>query len=136
MLLTRASEYALLSLAILSNEKKPLGADKLALRLNISKSFLAKVLQALARGKIVKSYRGTGGGFLLARKPEEITIKEIIEAAEKKVVEVFFCSSNRNNCPSAKGDYCSIWNFLNHFQNKLSDFLQQMTLKDLIEAQA
>lgn len=134
MLLTRASEYALLSLAILSHEEKPLGADKLALRLNISKSFLAKVLQALAKEKIVKSYRGTGGGFLLARKPEDITIKEIIEAAEKRVVEVFFCSSNRDNCPSNKGAFCNIWKFLNHFQNRLSDFLQTMTLRDLIDS--
>jgi Rrf2 family protein len=134
MLLTRASEYALLSLAILSHETKPLGADKLALRLNISKSFLAKVLQALAREKIVKSYRGTGGGFMLARYPKEITIKEIIVAAEKKVVEVFFCSSNKNNCPSNKGEFCNIWKFLNHFQNRLSDFLQTMTLQDLVDS--
>ena len=133
MLLTRASEYALLSLALLSKEETPLGVDKLALRLDISKSFLAKILQSLARKNILKSYRGTSGGFLLAKLPTEITIKEIIESAEKKSVEVFFCSSDTQNCPSAKGDFCEIWPFLNRLQGRISDYLEEMTLQDLIQ---
>ncbi len=133
MLLTKASEYAMLTLILLSQEDKPQGADKLAFRLNISKSFLAKILQSLARENILKSYRGTTGGFLLAKKPEEITIKEIIETAEKKSLSVFICSQDTNHCPNGRGDFCDIWPFLHKLQNKIGDYLQNMTLKDLLE---
>jgi Rrf2 family protein len=45
-------------------------------------SYLSKVLQALGRGGIVKSQRGVGGGISLARKPEELTILEVVNAVE------------------------------------------------------
>jgi len=48
MLLTKASEYALLSLILISKEDYPIDVDTLSKKLNISKSFLAKILQSLA----------------------------------------------------------------------------------------
>ena len=84
MLLTRASEYALLALIILANEKDPIGADKLSEKLNISKSFLAKVLQSLAKASILDSFKGVRGGFALAHDSKEISLMSIMEASEGK----------------------------------------------------
>jgi len=53
MLLTRASEYALLTLDYLRRHTKPIGAEQLAMDLNIPKSFLAKILQNLAKQGIL-----------------------------------------------------------------------------------
>jgi Rrf2 family protein len=53
--------------------------------MNSPKSFLAKILQKLARASIVKSYRGVKGGFELARPPEEINLLEVIEAVQGPV---------------------------------------------------
>jgi Rrf2 family protein len=132
MLLTRASEYAMLSLVLISRQNSPEDVDTLSKRLNISRSFLAKVLQALARDGILKSYKGAKGGFALNLKPEEISIRRVIEIAEKKPITIFECAQEMGHCPSGKGDFCMIWPFLNKFQTKIDEFLSEMTLKDIL----
>ncbi len=133
MLFTRATEYALLALVIIAKENKPLGTDYLSKRLDISRSFLAKILQSLAKQEILRSYKGATGGFMLARPPQELSIKEIAQAAEGKYISVFDCSSDQACCPSNKGDFCTLWPFLNRLQNKVDHFLEDLTLKDIME---
>ena len=67
MLLTRASEYALLSLALIGESGDPKDVDTLSKQLDISKSFLAKILQNLAKAGILVSYKGAKGGFALKK---------------------------------------------------------------------
>ncbi len=132
MLLTRASEYALLSLVLIVKSDKPEDVDTLSKRLGISRSFLAKILQAQARCGILKSYKGAKGGFVMDREAKDVSIREIIEVAEKKSLAVFECSGDTGFCPSGKGDFCVIWPFLNKFQQKIDEFLQDMTLEDIL----
>ncbi len=132
MLLTKASEYALLSLVLIARAGRPEDVDTLSKRLGISRSFLAKILQALARDGILKSYKGAKGGFALDKSPKEVSIREIIESAEKKPLSVFECSIKSSNCSSGKGDFCVIWPFLNKFQQKIDEFLEEMTLNDIL----
>jgi Rrf2 family protein len=132
MLLTRASEYALLSLDTIRKSDKPVGAEHLASELNIPKSFLAKIMQSLAREGILESKKGAHGGFLLARKMEEITLYSIITAAEGRTPTVLDCTQYANSCPSGTIGTCSISPFLHRFQTKIDDFLLNMTLKDIL----
>jgi len=132
MLLTKASEYALLSLVLIARAGTPEDVDTLSKRLGISRSFLAKILQALARDGILKSYKGAKGGFALDKSPKEVSIREVIESAEKKPLSVFECSSQSSLCSSGKGDFCIIWPFLNKFQQKIDEFLEEMTLNDIL----
>ncbi|BCD67875.1 Rrf2 family transcriptional regulator [Nitratiruptor sp. YY09-18] len=133
MLFTRATEYALLALVLIAKEEKPLGTDYLSKRLNISRSFLAKILQSLAKQNILKSYKGATGGFMLARPPRELSIKEITQAAEGKNIAVFDCSTDQACCPSNKGDFCTLWPFLNRLQTKVDNYLDELTLEDILE---
>lgn len=133
MLFTRATEYALLSLIIIAKKDEPLGTDVLSKQLDIPKSFLAKILQNLAKKGVLKSFKGATGGFMLAKPPKEISIKEIAEAAEKKHITVFDCSPAQECCPSNKGDFCTLWPFLNKLQNRIDNFLENLTLQDLME---
>ncbi len=133
MLMTRASEYALLSLIMLAKAEKPMDAETLSRELDISKSFLAKILQSMARKEILNSYKGANGGFALAKKSTEISVHDIMCAAEGKSPAVFDCASSENNCPSEKASACSIWPFLNRLQGKIDDFLEQLTLADIME---
>ncbi len=57
MLITKASEYALLSLIVLSRATSPMDSETLSKELSISKSFLAKILQSLAKSGILNSYK-------------------------------------------------------------------------------
>lgn len=133
MLMTRASEYALLSLIVLARAQRALDADTLSRELDISKSFLAKILQALARKGILNSYKGVNGGFELARPCGEITVLEVMGAAEGKSPAVFSCSPSADDCPSNKATTCSLWPFLNRLQNKVDGFLGTLTLEAILE---
>ncbi len=133
MLFTRATEYALLSLIIIAKEEKPVGTDILSKRLGISRSFLAKILQSLAKQNILVSYKGASGGFKLARPANQLSIKEITNAAEGKNINIFDCSSDQAACPSNAGEFCTLWPFLNKLQLKVDNFLEELTLKDIME---
>lgn len=133
MLITKASEYAILSLIVISKEKKPIRSESLAKQLSIPKSFLAKILQSLAKAKILTSFKGINGGFSLAREAKDISMIDIMSAVEGKNPAVFECSPSENDCPSDKANICSIWPFLNNLQKKIDNFLAELTLADILE---
>ncbi len=132
MLLTKASEYALLSLIMISQKDAPQDVETLSTQLGISKSLLAKILQSLAREGILISFKGAHGGFLLAKEPAEFSIKQIVACAEKKPTMVLECTTAHGCCPNNKSEFCKILPFLNNLQSKIDDFLDNMTLEDII----
>ncbi|MCW8894833.1 MAG: Rrf2 family transcriptional regulator [Sulfurimonas sp.] len=133
MLITRASEYAILSLIVLSKAKSPVDSETLSNQLSIPKSFLAKILQALAKNGILKSYKGVNGGFFLLQKPADINMLFVMSCVEGKAPAVFDCAPSENHCPSHKAHLCSLWPFLNKLQGKIDLFLAELTLADILE---
>ena len=132
MLLTRASEYALLSLDRIRQAEHPVGAEQLANELSIPKSFLAKILQSLAKQGILESRKGAHGGFILNQTIEEISIRDVIIAAEGKAPAGFDCSSYAATCPNGSIGTCAISPFLMNFQRKIDGFLDGLTLGDIL----
>ena len=134
MLLTRASEYALLSLDIILKSTSPVGSEQLAKELNIPKSFLAKILQNLAKSDILVSHRGAQGGYSLKKDAKNITLYDIIYSAEGKKPTVFNCISYSDTCPNGTIGTCAISPFLAKFQYKIDLYLQNLTLEELFNA--
>jgi len=133
MLITKASEYAILSLIVLSKASSPMDSETLSSELSISKSFLAKILQSLAKNDILKSYKGVKGGFMLEKNPKDINMLKVMSSVEGKAPAVFDCSSGIGLCPSNKASLCSLWPFLNKLQYKIDIFLAELTLANLLE---
>ncbi len=131
MLLTRASEYALLSLDKIRQSDRPVGAEHLAKELCIPKSFLAKILQSLAKDNIVVSHRGAHGGFVLERELDTISVYDIVLAAEGKAATVFDCTQYSDTCPSGVIGDCAISPFLTRFQMRIDLFLRELTLDQI-----
>jgi Rrf2 family protein len=77
--------------------------EQIAAATRVPPAYLSKVLQNLARGGIVTSLRGLHGGFLLARKPEEVTILEVVTAVDpiRRIREcpLGFAAHGVNLCP-------------------------------------
>ncbi len=132
MLLTRASEYALLTLDLLRKSDVPIATEQLATSLCIPKSFLAKILQSLAKHDILESRKGVYGGFVLKRTIDEISINEIILAAEGRTPTVFDCTAYAESCPNGTIGTCAISPFLLNFQTKIDSFLDNMMLGDIL----
>jgi len=133
MLITKASEYAILSLLVLAKADKPVDSETLSKDLAISKSFLAKILQALAKNEILISYKGVNGGFALAKEPKQINMLKVMSCVEGKAPAVFDCASSEDDCPSQKAKICAIWPFFNKLQTKIDIFLAELTLADILE---
>lgn len=131
MLFTRASEYALLGLIYIANKEKPQDVETMATELDISRSFLAKILQVLAKDGLLKSYKGAKGGFCLVKAPENYTLKEIVDSAEKKEVSIFECS--HGVCPSDKGAKCYMLPVLQSLQVKMNEHLSSISLADVLK---
>ncbi|MBZ7987711.1 Rrf2 family transcriptional regulator [Campylobacter canadensis] len=131
MLFTRASEYALLSLIYIAKQKSPIDVDTLANELNIPRSFLAKILQNLAKDGLLKSFKGIKGGFILSKEAKDINVKEIIISAEKKEPLVFECASTCG-CPNNKDEDCKIFPMITKLQDKINNFLEDISLEQII----
>lgn len=130
MLFTKASEYALLSLIYISQKETPQDVDSLALELDIPKSFLAKILQTLAKDGLLKSFKGAKGGFVLIKEPSQYTIKKLLIVL-KKDISVFECSGG--TCPNNKEENCTLMPMLVNLQNKVDEFLDSITLEDIMK---
>ena len=83
LLLTRKTDYALLALASLARQT-PAGASArgLAERLSLPLPVLRNILKQLTSRGVLKSTRGTRGGYRLARSPEQITLAQLLAATE------------------------------------------------------
>ena len=131
MLFTRASEYALLASIYLRDKNEPKDVGQIAEELNISKAFLAKILQCLARDGILNSTKGANGGFCLAKDANEIKITSIIKSAEKHDASVFLCSGDLKDCPRGIAQSCDVWHLFASLQAVVDNFLDTITLANL-----
>jgi Rrf2 family protein len=81
--ISEATSLALHTMGILAaNSGRPITGKKIATALGGSEAHLAKVLQRLVKGGLVRSARGRGGGFKLAKPPEEIALLDVYELLE------------------------------------------------------
>lgn len=134
MLFTKASEYALMAVVAIAKSPAPIDVLRLSNELELSRSYLAKVLQMLAKAGILRSYKGAGGGFELAKRGDEIYIMDIVSVVDEGSATVFSCSKAQCDCLNGqeKGIRCTIWPFLNRLQMKVDSVLSATTLEDLV----
>ena len=80
-MLPKTAEYALRAVVWLGRDlDQSESADQLAELTKVPRRYLHKVLQDLVRAKLVRSQPGPGGGYALARSPEKITIRDVVNA--------------------------------------------------------
>ncbi len=130
MELTRKAEYAIRGMLYLSRQKD----GNISLIVDIAgaveapKTFLAKIFQELAKTGLIKSTRGVNGGFVLARPPERITLREIVEAIEGPIMP--------NQCLMGEGvcsfqNTCPVHPVWRRLQAVTKGILDEVTLKTL-----
>ncbi len=86
--LSQAGDYAMRGVMhmVSSPEKSIFLVREVAESCGVPRAFLAKIFQTLARAGVLKSHQGSGGGFSLARPAEEISLLEVIETIEGKIL--------------------------------------------------
>jgi Rrf2 family iron-sulfur cluster assembly transcriptional regulator len=135
MQITRAEEYAVIGLMYLA--RQPAGRlvmiEEICDAENIPKSFLAKIFQSLAKGGFVRSHRGAGGGFSLARLPSEISLLDIFRCVEGEFA-LQKCVSEEPECVVSKERLgsCTLCGIFTEAQNRVNEVFARTNLQDLI----
>jgi Rrf2 family iron-sulfur cluster assembly transcriptional regulator len=114
----------------LYSEGSPVSLRDISLRESISLTYLEQLFVKLRRGQIVKSVRGPGGGYLLARPAKEIQVDEIIDSVEESLVPVA-CMDQKHGCVCE--DHCVTHNVWHGLGEKIRDFLASITLEELTQ---
>jgi len=125
----RYGTRAMLELA-LNHGKGSLFLKEIAKRQDISAKYLEQIIPVLKAAGLVSSNRGAKGGYYLAKLPEHITIKEIIDSLEGtlKFVE---CTGDRNICD--KTAFCATRELWDEAGRRVDELFKSWTLRDLVE---
>lgn len=130
MHLTRQSDYgvrAVLHLATLSYGDI-VQTKEIAAREDIPSKYLPSIIRTLARAGLIRTMRGNQGGVMLSRPPEEINLREVIEAIEGPIVLVQ-CMKGPNQC--IHEDYCTFLPVCENLQQMMVRQLEGTTFADL-----
>lgn len=113
-------------------EKGPISIKEIARRQGVSVAYLEQLLNRLKREGLIRSQRGPGGGYVLVKKPNEISMATILRALEGPVA-LTMClnpTSERRRCSLVKRCVTRLlWQSLG---KKIEDFLNGITLDDLL----
>ncbi|RMF85714.1 MAG: Rrf2 family transcriptional regulator [Planctomycetota bacterium] len=82
-MISQTTEYALRAVVLLARDQsRAMTVDQIAADTKVPSGYLAKVMQSLGRSGLVRSQRGVGGGFTLARPAEELTLLDVVNAVD------------------------------------------------------
>ncbi len=122
---------ALLSLALHSNDPRPTSVRDIAERTGLPQPYLEQILLALKGAGLVRSKRGVGGGYVLARPAERITLSQIVSAADGPIVVGDFGAPHENGACDHEGQcvLLAVWSEVGeHMRSHLDSF----TLADMV----
>ncbi|ABG05535.1 transcriptional regulator, BadM/Rrf2 family [Rubrobacter xylanophilus DSM 9941] len=131
--LSSEGRYALRALIYLARVNRRVTADTISADTGIPRRLLARVLAKLSRARLVRSSEGRGGGSELARSPEQITLREAVEAIEGPF-EVTRCIMEERACGT--GAPCAMHEAWEEGQEAILDYLQGQTLSEFVSQTA
>ncbi len=126
--LSSEGRYALRTLVYLAREAgrgELITADRISAEATVPRRLLARVMAKLARAGLVESSEGRGGGSRLARPPEEVTLRDAVEAVEGPF-EITHCIMQQRPC--GQGRPCALHEAWTEGQNAILDHLATRTL--------
>lgn len=135
MKLTTYTNYALRSLQ-LAALKAPnrIKVDDVVRVHGLARPHIVKIVHELGRAGYLETIRGRGGGFLLARPPEEIVIGEVVRLTEGPLDVVECFNPEKNTCPLI--GICRLSKAMQKATKAFMDVLDDLTLADIASNKA
>lgn len=126
--------YAVMALADLAVQARPgpVTLYDIAERQDISLSYLEQLFAKLRRSDLVKSVRGPGGGYLLARDPSEMPISDIVLAVDEPAAGSRCTPSQPMSCRDSEAR-CLTHDLWEELGNQVYRYLRSVTLEDVIK---
>ena len=133
MKLTSKGRYAVMALVDLArfDNINPVSLRDISLRQGISLDYLEQIFLKLKRNNIVKSIRGTQGGYILSKNPHDIKLTNIFYAVDEKVKTVQCKKESKRGC-NGKATKCITHDLWDELENHINSFFENKSLEDLI----
>ena len=133
MKLTSKGRYAVMALVDLArfDNINPVSLRDISLRQGISLDYLEQIFSKLKKNEIVKSIRGTQGGYVLNKNPRDIKLTNIFHAVDEKVKTVQCKKESKRGC-NGKSTKCITHNLWDELEIHINTFFENKSLKDLL----
>ena len=134
MKLTSKGRYAVMALVDLArfDNINPVSLRDISLRQGISLDYLEQIFSKLKKNEIVKSIRGTQGGYVLNKNPNDIKLTNIFHAVDERVKTVQCKKESKRGC-NGKATKCITHNLWDELEVHINTFFENKNLEDLIK---
>ena len=134
MKLTTKGRYAVMAMADLAayQNGKPVSLVDISLRQNISLSYLEQLFSKLKNEQLVKSVRGSSGGYVLEKNPKDIKLSNIIFAVDEEVRTLNCKRDSKRGC-NGKTMKCITHNLWEDLEQHINNFFENVSLSDLLK---
>jgi len=136
MKLTTKGRYAVMAMADLASNQdiKPVSLNEIATRQNISLSYLEQLFLKLRNNHLVKSIRGSHGGYMLEKKAKDIKLSSIIFAVDEEVKTLNCKKDSKKGC-DGRSVKCITHYLWDDLEKHINNFFESKNLNDLISKQ-
>ena len=130
MKLTTKGRYAVMAMADLASysTEKPISLSEISVRQNISLSYLEQLFLKLKKKNLVKSVRGSNGGYILEKSASEIKLSNIIFAVDEKVKTLNCKKESKRGC-THKNSKCITHNLWDDLEKHINSFFENIKSK-------
>jgi Rrf2 family transcriptional regulator, iron-sulfur cluster assembly transcription factor len=141
MKLTTQIRYGVRALCDIAynSEGRPVQVKDISERQSISPRYIEQIFQKLRNGGVIRSTRGPAGGYLLVRRPERITVGDVIRAVDGQDISLVPCSGGKGGSGNACERFrkCVLSDVWSEASRRLMDYFDSVTLDSIcVEAKA
>jgi Rrf2 family transcriptional regulator, cysteine metabolism repressor len=134
MRISAKSEYGILALLFIACQREigPVTVQTMAQELSIPKRFLEQIVAAFKREGLIKSIRGSHGGYILAKDPEKITMSDVLTITEGPF-HSWGCVTEQDNFYCSRENICAVRGIWQEVQNAVEQVLTSFNLKEMCD---
>ena len=133
MMLTTRGRYAVMAMVDLAMQKssRPIALSDIATRQNIALNYLEQIFSRLKKHGLVRSVRGPGGGYVLAKQIQDTSVVEVISAVDEAIT-ITRCNKNKSEQGCMKDNArCLTHDLWEGLGDQISSYLQSISLADI-----
>ena len=136
MKLSTKGRYAVMAMADLATIKdlKPVSLKEIAVRQNISLSYIEQLFLKLKNNNLVKSVRGPQGGYVSEKRAKDIKLSSIIYAVNEEVKTLNCKKESKKGC-GGRSVKCITHNLWDDLEKHINGFFESKNLNDLVSKQ-
>lgn len=121
---------AMIDIATNSQGGRVVTTTSISKRQNISPKYLEQILPALKLAMLIRSQKGSNGGYIITKPCNQITLKDIINALDPNILSDVYFDTNNKNSTMIDTINDDLWNNMTSY---LQNYTEKITLKDICD---